>query len=529
MRFLFLLFICIFSLSFQTGCKKKNSKGDYGLALNDTLRVRIATEPPSLDMQKMSDNTSSYIAENIMDGLVVFDFKSAEVGLAPALATEWKSSNQAKNWEFKIREGVKWSDGQPFEPQHVVDGWERLLNPNTASNYSYFLYNIKNAKAYNEGKLKDFSQVGVKVEGNLIKVELDGAMPFPFLLTHQSTFPVRKDIISKFGDKWTEPGNIVTLGEYNLKKWEHDRALVVERNPLYWGKPSKTKNVIFYIIQEDQTAINLFDAGKIDFLRTLPSKELSHLRKRPEFVSYPYLSITYYGFNTKRAPTDNLLVRKALVHAIDRTKITTMLQGGQRPLSGWAPYGMFGHNPNVGLAFDPVRAKKYFQEAGYGESNPFPKMEISYNTNEDNKRIAENIQAQLRENLGIQAEIKNEEWKVYLETLKVNPSHFFRMGWVGDYPDPHNFFDIMLSYADNNHTGWENLEYDKLIEQAVTFVEDKAKRLEMYNKAHKILVEEDVPVFPIFTAVAHNLVSPRVVGMPKNVMFIFPLKNVSLQ
>lgn len=516
----------VFALS---ACKKKSSKGDFGLDKSETIRLRIISEPPTLDWHKASDVTSGLITTNIMDGLVEYDYRGGEVNLAPALAVEWKSTNGAKTWEFKIREGVKWSDGQPFEPQHILDGWERLLNPMTASRYAYFLYGIKNARAYNEGKLKDFSKVGASVNGNTVKVELDKAMQFPYLLTHQSTFPARKDIVNKYGDKWTEAENMVSLGAYRLTKWDHDKAVVLQRNDSYYGTLSRTKNVIFYVVQEDMTALNLFDAGKLDALRTLPSKELPSLRKNKGYVEYPQLSIYYYGFNTKKPPTDNVLVRKALAHAIDRSEITKMLQGGQIPLSGWTPFGMFGHDPEVGLAFDPVRAKEYLKEAGYDDNNPLPKLSISFNTLEDHKRIAENVQAQLKRNLGVTVEINNEEWKVFLESVKVDPTHMYRMGWVADYPDPHNFFDLMTSYSDNNHTKWGNAEFDTIVETAVALVEDKSKRLELYKRAHKILVEEDVPVFPMYTYVQHHLVSDRLISFPKNVMFKFPLKNVSIQ
>lgn len=523
------LLLPVLLITFTTSCKKKNSQGDFGLERSETLRMRVIGEPPTLDWHKSTDSTSSFIVQNIMEGLVQFTYTGADVGLAPALATEWKSLKGAKVWEFKIREGVKWSDGEPFEPQHIVDGWERLLNPLTASQYAYFLYGIKNARKYNEGKIKDFSSVGVSIKGNVVRVELEKAMQFPYLLTHGSTFPVRKDIVNKFGDKWTEPENIVTLGPYNLTKWQHDKALAVERNPKFFDSPAKTKNIIFYVIAETQTALNLFDAGKLDALRTLPAKDLPILRARKEFLEYPVLVTYYYGFNTQKAPTDNVLVRKALSHAIDRNQITKMLQGGQKPLTGWIPHGMFGHNGDVGLAFDPVRAKKLLKDAGYDETNPFPKIELSFNTLEDHKRIAENVQAQLKENLGVRVEIKNEEWKVYLQTLRVNPSHMYRMGWVADYPDPNNFFELLLSYSEQNHTGWENKEFDKIIEDAVELVENKPKRLELYLRAHRILVNQDVPVFPVYTKVAHHLIANRIVSFPTNVMEEYKLKNTSVQ
>jgi oligopeptide transport system substrate-binding protein len=528
-RLICVLLIGVTSILTLSSCKKKSSGGDYGLKKSETLRVRVIGEPPTLDWHKSSDTTSSFVITNLMEGLVQFSYTGGDVTLSPALATSWEPSEKAKVWTFKIREGVKWSDGEVFEPKHIVDGWERLLNPATASQYAYYLYGIKNAKAYNEGSLKDFSKVGVELKGSTLVVTLEKPMQFPFLLTHSSTFPVRTDIVNKFGDQWTEPENIVTLGAYNLIKWEHDKALVATANPSFFDRAAKTKNLIFYVIQETQTAINLFDAGKIDVIRTLPPQDIPALKRRKEYVDYPILNTYFYGFNTSRAPVDNPLVRKAIIHAIDRSQIVKMMQGGQKPLSGWIPYGMFGYDAKAGLAFDPVLAKKLLKEAGYSDSNPLPKIQLSFNTLDAHKKIAENVQAQLKENLGISLEIKNEEWKVYLETLKVNPTHMYRMGWVADYPDPNNFFEIMLSYGTNNRTKWKNKDYDKLIEDAVAIIDDKPKRLEMYAKAHKILVTDEAPVFPIYTAVGQNLIGDRVVSFPTNVMYEFRLKNTSLQ
>jgi len=528
-KLLSLLSIFSFFIGSLSSCVKKNTSGDFGLEKSKTLRMRLTGEPPTLDWHKASDTESSLLMVNLMEGLVTYAYTGDEVTVVPALAESWESKKQARVWDFKIRKGVTWSDGEPFEPKHILDGWERLLNPKTASQYAYFLYAVKNARAYNEGKITDFSKVGVSLEGHKLRVELNHPLFFPYLLTHSSTFPIRKDIVEKFKEKWTEPENIVTLGPFELKKWVHDQALVMKKSPTYFGSAARTENIIFYVIQEHQTAINLFEMGKLDVIRVLPPKDLPALKRLKEYYTYPNLSTYYFGFNTEQFPTDNKLVRRALVHAVDRQQIIKILQGDHKPLTGWIPHGMFGHNSDVGLAFDPVRAKSYLKEAGFDEKNPAPKIELSFNTLEAHKTIAENIQAQIKENLGIQVEIKNEEWKVYLESLKVKPTHIYRMGWVADYPDPNNFFEIMLSYSDNNRTKWKNKEYDKLIEMAAGEIEDKAKRLELYNKAHELLVSDEVPVFPIYTSVAQHLIATRVISFPTNVMREFRLKNTSLQ
>jgi oligopeptide transport system substrate-binding protein len=511
-------------------CTKKKEKLDYGLKLEETLRVNIMTEPPSLDWHKATDATSSIISEHTMDGLTAYNLNDPELSLLPALATEWTSYDKAQKWVFKLRKDVKWHDGVAFEPQHVIDGWERLLNPATASEYAYFLYNIKNARKYNEGKIKDFSQVGAKVDkdGNIV-VDLEKPQSFfPMLMTHQSTFPVRKDIIKKHGDKWTEAGNLIGLGPYVLKHWTHDKSLALVRNDNYYGKAALTKNILAYMIAEHSTAINLFDAGRLDIQIALPATQVPTLKQREEYRVENILTNYFYGFNVRKAPMDNALVRKAIVHAIDRTQITGMLAGGQEPLSGWVPRGMFGHEPEIGSEYNPEKAREYLDKAGYKDRSKFPRVVLGFNTLEDHKRIAENVQAQLKKNLGIDVELRNEEWKVYLSTLNVDPPHMFRMGWIADFPDPDNFLGLMLSYSENNRGKWANKKYDSLVEKALAITAKDVRR-KIYQTAQKILTEEDAAVMPFYSSVEQRLVSDRVKGYNLNPMRVEDYTTVTLQ
>ena len=502
--------------------------GKATLAIGETLRIMIASEPPSLDWHKSSDTTSALIQANIMEGLVEYDLASKELNLAPGLALKWEPSDQARKWKITLREGVVWSDGVPFTAQHVIDGWKRLLAKETISEYAYFLFGIKNAQGFHEGK-KDWAEVGAKITGpNEITVDLEKSMSyFPYLLTHHSTYPVRLDVVQKGGDRWTEPTNIVTIGAFNLKVWQHDKMLVLERNDKYYGAKPQIKSVAIYMVQEQATAINLFDSGKLDSVHDLPSVELRKLRTRKEFREISRLAIYYYGMNVTKAPMDNPAVRKAIAMSIDRQQLVQMLAGGQLPLTGWIPSGMFGYEAERGLNFNPEKAREILKKAGVDPAK-LPKLELKFNTNEDHQRIAENVQAQLKQNLGIEVELKNEEWKVYLNSLKTDPPQLFRFGWQADYPDPDNFMAILLSYANNNRTRWKNTKFDGLVEKAAGTV-DRDERKKIYSEAQKLLLEDEVPVVPLFSTVKHVLISPRVENYPLNVMEVFVFKGVRLK
>jgi oligopeptide transport system substrate-binding protein len=515
---------------FSTACVKKSTSLEYGLDVKETLRVNLQTEPPSLDWNKSVDTTSAMIQFNIMDSLIDYNLNDPELSLAPALATKWEASQGAKVWTFTLRKDVKWTDGVAFTGQHVIDGWERLLNPQTASEYAYFLYDVKNARAYSQGKIKDFKQVGVKVNDNgdlVVELEQPSGF-FPMLLTHHSTMPIRKDIVEKFGDKWTDPANIVTLGPYKLKIWDHDKNIVLERNEGYYGEKAKIKYVLGYMINEFSTAINLFQGGKLDFQQELPAKELPILRKQPGFHQNPSLQTYYYGFNTKKPPFNNVKVRQAFVHAVDRKQITDLLNAGHAPLSSWVPVGMFGYEPEIGLKFDVEKAKQLLAEAGYKDMSNFPRVTLAFNTNENHQRIAENVQAQIKKNLGVQVEIANEEWKVYLSRLKTDTPNIYRMGWLGDYPDPATFMSLMTSFSENNHTGWTSKKYDDLVALAGRSL-DKEERRKTYAQAQKLLTEEDAPVMPIYSGVRHALVSERCVNFPFSSIERWIFKGVSFK
>lgn len=527
---IFSLIVAVVLLTFTISCTKKEKQLPYGLNVKDTLRVNISSEPPTIDWSKATDTTSSNIISNIMEGLTEFDLDDPQMKVIPSLATEWQASADAKTWTFNLRHGVKWTDGVEFEAQHLVDGWERLLNPKTAAEYAYFLFSVKGAKEYNEGKLKDFSQVGVKaLDKYKIQVTLSSGMSFfPMLLTHESTFPIRKDIVEKEGELWAQPGKIVTLGPFTLKVWDHDKNIVLERYENYYGKKPAIKNVLAYMIVEQSSAVGVFDGGNLDIIPELPSNDIRVLKNRKEYRKGPALILQYYGFNIKKKPFDNILIRKAFDQAIDRTEITNLLAAGQIPATSWIPNGMLGHSEKLGLKFDPVKAKELLKQAGVTDPSKLPRITLSFNTNENHAKVAENVQQQLKRNIGVNIEVASEDWKVYLNKLKTDPPSLFRMGWNGDYPDPDNFLNLMTSYSLNNYTKWSSSKYDSLIAQGMSQLNSE-KRKQTYDIAHKILVEDDVPVIPLWFDVRQYLIADRVKGYKLNPLDKKTYKTVSLE
>ena len=517
--------ICIFINSCLQ--KKHNPYTDYNL--KETLRYPIWTEPPTLDWNKSTDLGSSIIIQNMMEGLVGYDFSDGKVKIVGDLAKSWKSYENNAKWIFHVRKNVRWSDGKLLTAQDFVDSWQRLLDPKTASQYAYFLFAIKNARAYNSGKIKDFKKVGVKVgQSGEIIIHLEKSLSyFPYLFTHTSTFPIRKDVIQDKGSVWIEPENIVTLGPYKLNRWDHDKALILNANPDYYGKSPKIKKVILYIVPEETTILNLYLSGRLDVALNLPSRDLPFLKKRKDYKFYEVLSIYYFGFNVTKDIVKDPRLRRAIGHAINREEIVKLLNKNQKPLESWIPRGLFAHNANIGLKFNPEKAKALLKDIGYTDSSQLPKIQLFYNTTADHKTVAENIQAQLKKNINLDVELNNQEWKTYLQRLQAGDVQMFRLGWFADYPDPDNFMNLMTSFSENNHTKWKNLEFDKLVLEAMV-TPNGPKRKQLYDKAQKLLLEKDVAVIPMFSSTRHILVSDRVKNFPTNIMSDINFNEIGL-
>ena len=495
-------------------------------ASKQEFNMRIFSEPPTLDWNLATDNVSITILQNLMEGLAAYDSKLQP---KPALAEKWDVSADGKTYTYRIRKSVLWNDGIPLTAQHFWDSWERALNPKTASEYAYFFFDIVGAKDYNEGKLKDSSQLGFKVlDSQTFQVVLNKrASYFPTIPTFTVTFPIRKDALEKYGSKWTEPGKMPVVGPFMLSEWKHDSKLSLTANPKYHGGKPKLDTVNAFVVNEDTTAINMFESGKLHYVSRLPPVEIERLRASPAYRNGPFLRGYYYGFNLNKKPFSDIRVRQAFAHAVDRSQITSMLKGGQIPTTSWVPKGMPGYEPKVGLDFDVAKAKKLLAEAGYPDGKGFPTVTFMFDTRDDHKMIAERLQAMWKKNLGVDLKAQNEDWKVYLNRLKADVPQMFRLGWGADYPDPDNFLALFTSYSGNNYTQWKSKEYDGLIEKAAG-ESSMAKRIALYKKAQILLTEKDTVIIPLFIDALNVLVSPTVKNLNLNAMDQLNLRDVQM-
>lgn len=514
--------LCAVLLTALAACKTAGKNQS-----DSEIHVNLGTEPPSLDWSIATDHVSFNVIANLMVGLAEFD---KQLKPAPVIAESWQVSDDGKRIVFKLRDDVEWTDGKKVRAQDFEYSWKRLLDPKTASQYAYILFDIVNAAEYAQGRLKDASQVGVKAqdERTLVVTLKHPAAYFLALTTFEVTYPQRQDVIEKHGTRWTQPGNIITNGPFTLASWKQQNEIELRANAHFFrGKPAIDK-VTMYMVNEKTTALTMYEQGTLDFIdesHSIPSLDKPRLAKLPEYKLVPQLRGEYYGFAVDRKPFDNPKLRRAFSLAIDRAVFPKILQGGMTPATSWIPPGMLAHNPKIGLAYNPEAARRLLAEAGYADGKGLPPIVLGYNTQEDHKLVAEAVQAMWQKTLNVVVKIENQEWKVYLKKLQTDPFVVHRAGWGADYPDPDNFMKLFTANSGNNHGRWKNGQYDRLLDLAASEPDD-AKRIQLYDQAQRLLTETDAAIAPLFWRSEATLLSPRFTGLEYNSMARMDLRNV---
>ena len=304
----------------------------------------------------------------------------------------------------------------------------------------------------------------------MLKVQLKAPQAwFIQQLNHQSFNAVHKATVEKFGDKWTEPGNIQTYGAYRLTSWKHDASLTLTKEPRWHGAKSvKVNKVELIIITDAVTAENAYKAGNADANETdLAPASVPSWIKNPEYKTNGTIGTYYYGFNVKNIPDVNQ--RRAMAFAIDRKAIIRFVtKGGQFPAKGFTPNRAPGSKEILKNATMPATAKLAQAKALMAKvKNPKRNINLYFNTSTGHAAIATAVQAFWKE-LGITTNLKNMEFGQYLQFLGPPPNSdvdVYRLGWIYDYPDAYNGFELWKCDSGNNNTNWCNRKYDAIVEQ----------------------------------------------------------------
>ncbi len=494
------------------------------LADKQELIINNAAEPESLDPQKVSGVPEAAVIRQMLVGLTTTDRDGKTI---PGMAESWESTDN-KVWTFKIRD-AKWSNGDPVTANDFVYSWRRLLDPNTASPYASYLVDAKvaGAEAIMEGKAA-VDSLGVKaLDDKTLQVTLSEPVPyFPDTLIHTSVKPVNQKAVEQFGDKWTDPANIVVNGPYKISEWQVNDKIVLTRNESYYDNANTTlEKITMLAIPSSTTDVARYQAGEIDVTNEeLPSEQFKSLKEQlgDEVSVSPMLCTYYYEFNTVKPPFNDARVRRALALALDRNTITDKVVGqGQTPAYQLTPVstnGMENNTPewqNWDQARRVEEAKKLLNEAGYSESKPL-KFELLYNTSDNHKKIAVAASSLWKQSLGfVDVSLINKEWKTYLDTRRNGNYQVARAGWCGDYNEPSTFLNIVKSGNSNNQGKYSSAAFDSLMTQTLKAGVTPEQRANLYKQA-EVQLDKDMPNINVYHYVSPRLIKPYVVGFPVN-------------
>lgn len=489
-----------------------------GSAQVKTLYWNLNTEPPTLDPALARDTTSLLVIHQLFVRLTDYNSETGEI--VGDLAKSWDVSEDGLKWNFKMREGVIWTDGEPINAYDVVYSMKRMLAPETAAPSANLLWVIKGAENYNTGN-GTVDEVGIRaLDENTVQFELRNPVGFFPALATRVCVMVPEQVVEKYGSKWTEAENIVTSGPYMLGEWQHDDHLILVKSPTYYDVANvKIDQIYNYMIVEATTAMSMYEAGKLDVLRTIPLEDMDRVKTDPvlnaDFHQADRFCTYYYGFNNEKPPFDNLLVRKAFASAIDRESLVKyILKGGQKPAQTFitprVPGYIDGVAEGIGYPYDPEAAKAYLAEAGYPNGEGFPDVTLMFNTSEMHSTIAQFAQQSLMETLNVTVNLSNQEWKVYLETCRLDCPQIFRMGWCASYPNGYDYLkrNFYSTIAENN-ANYKNEEFDHYVD-VIESETDPDTIMEAFLGAETLLCDTDCAIVPLYYYTMSELSKPYV-------------------
>lgn len=534
-RYLLISLVAISALGAFAACGDDEGDGGGGespgatepggdLADDQTLRVRLAGEPETLDPQVTGFDVDISIMKQLYRGLLFYD--GPDMNLAPAVAKEIPTtenggiSEDGLTYTFNLRDDATWSDGQPVTAGDFVYAFQRLFTPEigVTGYYSSFYQVIEGAEAAAKGEAP-LADIGVTaVDDTTLEFKLTRQLPTLLsLMALWPSYPVRQDIIEQFGDSWTEAGNLIGNGPFTLKEWVHDDHLTFEANANYWGEDTPTLQTLVYkILPDEAAAVIAYENGELD-LTPIPLPDAKRFEGDPEQVKSPELGIFALEFNNTAPPFDNPDVRKAFGTAVDRETYIQSVRGGVgRAATEWLPPGLPGHDETRGDAyeFDPDAAKAFLADAGYPNGEGFPSgVKVTIADSQAGRLAGEFLKEQLKQNLGIDVEIEILESETYETRYGESDFQMVFGGWGADYVDPDNFLPQLFGTgASGNQFKYSNPDVDALFEQAANEL-DNDKRIKLYQDAEKIIIDDDMGVAPIFNRVKNWLKKSYVEGL----------------
>ncbi|MHA7580089.1 ABC transporter substrate-binding protein [Paenibacillus vandeheii] len=472
------------------------------VAVQDTMIMGRGGDSVALDPAIVTDGESLKIGHQVFDSLL--DYKEGGTEVVPGLAESWEISADGLKYDFKLKSGVKFHDGTDFNAEAVVFNFNRWSDPSSeykfeGDSFDYYdsMFGPEDGRVIKEVKAIDETTVEFILNQPQAPFLQNIAMT-PFGIASPTAIREKKENFK------SEP---VGTGPFVFKEWKRNDSITLEKNPNYWkeGLP-KLNKVIVRSIPDNTARFNALQNGEIDIMEDLNPDDLSILEGNSELqkIERPPFNVSYIGFNFKKKPFDNVKVRQALNHAVNKQGIIDAFFAGQaQPAVNPMPPTLWGYNDSIeDYAYDLEKAKALLAEAGYPDGLPDPvtfyAMPVSRPYMPDGKKVAEAIQADF-EKIGVTVNIESPEWATYLDDAKAGEKDdIYMLGWTGDNGDPDNFLYTLLdkdAIPGNNRSFYVNEELHTLLTSAQKET-DQDKRADLYKQA-QVIIKEDAPWIPL--------------------------------
>ncbi|OJD43750.1 peptide ABC transporter substrate-binding protein [Bacillus sp. 4048] len=511
------------------GGEEKKSEIKY--AAKQVLNRTEQQEIPTMDTSKSTDTLGAQILGNTMEGLYRLDKDNKPI---PAAAESSTKSEDGKKYTFKLRKDAKWSNGDPVTAKDFVYAWQRLLDKNTAAEYAFIAFYIKNAEAINKGE-KAATELGAKaVDDYTLEVELEKPVPyFLNLLAFPSYYPLNEKFVKEKGDKFgLEADTTVYNGPFVMASWKHEQGWQLKKNDKYWdNKTVKLEEINYSVVKEVATKVNLYDTGSIDF--TLLSGEFvdKYKSNKEEYGEYSEASTFFLRLNQKRNGQDTPLkskkLREAIALSIDKKGLANViLNNGSKATDQLVPKGLatgpdgkdYQDTFKNGLKYDPKKGAAAWDAAKKELGKDQITIELLSYDDGTAKKIADYFKDQIEKNLkGVTVNTKIQPFKQKLKLESAQDYEVSFAGWSPDYSDPMTFIDMFESKSPYNQMSYSNPKYDEMVKKAGNeLLSDPKKRWETLGKAEKLFLEEDAGLVPLYQTGRAYVMKSNVKGIVKH-------------
>jgi oligopeptide transport system substrate-binding protein len=505
--------------------------GSTGIAINggaineerNSITIALSEEPPQLDSTRSTDAVSFVVLAHTMEGLIAYDQNDQ---LTPGAAERWEIRDDGAT--FWIREEATWSDGQPVTAHDFEFAWKRVLDPDTAAEYAFILYPIKNAEAVNQGNLPK-EMLGVRAVTDLV-LEVDFERPTPYfdkLVAFNTYFPVREDFFESTNGRYgADAGMLLSNGPYILTEWIHGASMLWEKNPYYWNseKGLLDEIVTAYITNDANANLNLFKDGQIVQTGLTAPMLPTAMEQRWQIDRFMDGTLFFLEFNHREGRiTDNLNFRKALYLAQDSSELVykVLKEASYLPAESLFPIWIQGlqgafrkEYPLPKHSLDLKKAREYLdlarQELGLEE---FPPIILLTGDSSLSLLAAEYYQELYKKNLGLELRIDAQIFKQRLAKMTSGDFDIVMAGWGPDYFDALTFGDLFASWNLNNRGRYQSEEMDNLVRTAQSEL-DPQKRMDAFGSIQE-LIYSDVVIIPMYERGVSFVVDPRLKGFKR--------------